>query len=99
MSKPAGETYATFIDGMEGVAVWQRQLVLGPAPEFCINHHGAPEREPVILGGLVDEHGIAAARSAVDGEAEAGDEIRAAHLEVVEAGDAGWISGSSRSAR
>ena len=37
LAKPAGATYAGFLAGLpEGSAVWQRQLVLGPAPEFAI---------------------------------------------------------------
>jgi len=34
--KPAGTTYATFFGAMPaGVELWQRQMVLGPSPEFC----------------------------------------------------------------
>lgn len=36
MSKPAGESYAAFLARLPGVEAWQRQLVLGPAPEFCV---------------------------------------------------------------
>ncbi len=35
-SKPAAETYPAFIDSLRGATVWQRQMVLGPAPEFCV---------------------------------------------------------------
>jgi hypothetical protein len=35
-AKPDGERYATFQARLPaGVEVWQRQLVLGPAPEYC----------------------------------------------------------------
>lgn len=35
--KPRGESSDRFIAGIEGaVAVWQRQMVLGPAPELCV---------------------------------------------------------------
>ena len=35
-SKPAGEPYATFLARLPRAECWQRQLVLGPAPEFCV---------------------------------------------------------------
>jgi hypothetical protein len=35
--KPRGESTADFLEGIDAaVAVWQRQMVLGPAPELCI---------------------------------------------------------------
>jgi hypothetical protein len=36
MSKPSGESYAAFTARLPAAEVWQRQLVLGPAPEFCV---------------------------------------------------------------
>ena len=42
VAKPAGLTYAGFDELLEDVvarpghALWQRQMVLGPAPEFCV---------------------------------------------------------------
>jgi hypothetical protein len=36
VSKPAGESYEVFLDTMPAPTVWQRQMVLGPAPEFCV---------------------------------------------------------------
>lgn len=36
LSKPAGEPYATFLARLPPTECWQRQLVLGPAPEFCV---------------------------------------------------------------
>lgn len=35
-SKPPGESYAAFLARLPAVEVWQRQLVLGPAPELCV---------------------------------------------------------------
>jgi hypothetical protein len=48
-SKPAGTSYATFLDslrpalGKPGVSLWQRQMVLGPTPEFCLRALSAPD--------------------------------------------------------
>ena len=41
--KPAGAAYPAFIEGLRGHVVpggwlWQRKMVLGPSPEFCILH-------------------------------------------------------------
>lgn len=36
VSKPAGEDYEVFVPSLAGPTVWQRQLVLGPAAEFCL---------------------------------------------------------------
>jgi hypothetical protein len=36
VSKPSGERYAAFQARLPAAEVWQRQLVLGPAPEFCV---------------------------------------------------------------
>jgi hypothetical protein len=42
LSKPAGATYAAFfaalagVTGGTGVSLWQRQMTLGPTPEFCL---------------------------------------------------------------
>jgi hypothetical protein len=40
--KPRGEPYAEFIATLPEITVWQRQMVLGPGPEFCA---AAPESE------------------------------------------------------
>ena len=43
IQKPAGEPYRSFYEeiarctGKRRVGVWQRQMALGPAPEFCIH--------------------------------------------------------------
>ena len=48
IDKPRGEAYDTFIASLENAAaVWSRQMVLGPTPEFCIEldaHVAAAER-------------------------------------------------------
>lgn len=36
LAKPAGMSYAELLARLPAVEVWQRQLVLGPAPEFCL---------------------------------------------------------------
>jgi hypothetical protein len=33
--KPRGESYEAFVASLPETAVWQRQMVLGPTPEFC----------------------------------------------------------------
>jgi hypothetical protein len=35
-SKPAGRSYGEFLATLPATTIWQRQMVLGPAPEFCI---------------------------------------------------------------
>ncbi len=47
-AKPAGETYGSWREALRlnldgsGAGVWQRQMVLGPSPEFCVLGEGAP---------------------------------------------------------
>lgn len=46
VSKPAGESYDAFYDrvralGENVLALWGRQMVLGPTPEFCIISSGS----------------------------------------------------------
>jgi hypothetical protein len=36
LERPRGEDPAGFIASLDADAVWQRQLVLGPAPELCV---------------------------------------------------------------
>jgi hypothetical protein len=40
LAKPDGETYDAFLPALKaaapGAAIWQRQMVLGPAPEFAV---------------------------------------------------------------
>ena len=56
--KPAGTTYEALLESLEGslkdrrADLWQRQMVLGPAPEFCIHSEDRldlpPELQPLI---------------------------------------------------
>lgn len=48
VTKPAGEPYERFVDGLAGVAVWQRQLVLGPAPEFAVSVAASDTRQRLV---------------------------------------------------
>jgi hypothetical protein len=36
LAKPAGMSYVEFHDQLAGRPVWQRQMVLGPAPEYVV---------------------------------------------------------------
>jgi hypothetical protein len=47
--KPAGVPYAEFLARLPPGETWQRQLVLGPAPEFCLVGADAA----AVLGGVV----------------------------------------------
>lgn len=53
LSKPQETTYETFLEGLAEMGLrsglWQRQLVLGPAPEFCLRTEGRPSL-PSTLG-------------------------------------------------
>ncbi len=40
--KPAGTPYAAFLADAPSGELWQRRLVLGPAPEFCLAGAAAP---------------------------------------------------------
>jgi hypothetical protein len=47
-SKPRGMTYPELDEALSsllqrGAALWQRQLTLGPTPEFCLDFSGRPE--------------------------------------------------------
>jgi hypothetical protein len=45
--KERGRPSADFLDSLPSVAVWRRQLVLGPAPEFCIATSETAGRTPI----------------------------------------------------
>src|SRR5215510_11080779 len=57
LSKPAGVSYKDFYAGLEsltsqpGVALWVRQMTLGPTTEFCI-HSQTPVQLPASIRGL-----------------------------------------------
>lgn len=45
LEKPRGQALDSFVADLGGApAVWQRQLVLGPAPEVCVAASGPPRR-------------------------------------------------------
>jgi len=46
IEKPRGESLERFLSAIEAEAIWQRQMVLGPAPEFCIGAGGG-KRTPI----------------------------------------------------
>lgn len=49
LHKPRGAPYPEFRERLAqmGGAVWERELVLGPAPEFCVVGSGEPDAVPV----------------------------------------------------
>jgi hypothetical protein len=69
LEKPDGMSYRAFLGGLSELTnddpadVWQRQMVLGPAPEFCI-HSRAPLRPQGRL-----EHLLMSIRPIGDGRA------------------------------
>jgi len=56
--KPAGITYQDFYDRIgqlpKNSSLWQRQMVLGPAPEFCL-HCAEPVESARALSGVTVE--------------------------------------------
>ena len=47
-SKPLGASYDEYVAGQEEPTIWQRQLTLGPAGEFCLGSaHPSPGRAAV----------------------------------------------------
>src|SRR6266567_8441015 len=42
MAKPDGRSYEEFLGSLAASTIWQRQLLLGPAPEFCLGQ-GTPD--------------------------------------------------------
>jgi hypothetical protein len=45
--KPRGESSESFIASLAGTAVWQRQMALGPGPEFCAATPASDGRERI----------------------------------------------------
>src|SRR5678809_1008903 len=56
LSKPAGVSYKDFYNGLQpitsqpGVALWGRQMTLGPTTEFCIHSTNPIELPPGYSG-------------------------------------------------
>lgn len=48
LSKPDREDSSSFVARLEAASVWQRQLTLGPAPEYCVSDHQAGKREQIV---------------------------------------------------
>lgn len=46
--KPAGTAYEAFEARLPGMAVWQRQMVLGPTPEYVVHDAIAHDGDPVV---------------------------------------------------
>ncbi len=47
LDKPRGQSYGQFIDTLPEAGAWQRQMVLGPAPEFCVASAVSSGRERI----------------------------------------------------
>jgi hypothetical protein len=50
-SKPAGLGYACFEPSLPGAAVWQRQMTLGPSPEYALHDVEPVEGEIAVAYG------------------------------------------------
>lgn len=48
VGKPPRTSYESFLSSLDAPTVWQRQLVLGPAPEFCLVEGERAGRTPVL---------------------------------------------------
>ncbi len=59
MAKPAGMTYAAFREALggalasPGTSLWQRQMTLGPATEFCLQAPGAAAAPEAVSATVV----------------------------------------------
>ncbi|HEY8584750.1 MAG TPA: hypothetical protein VIL49_17445 [Capillimicrobium sp.] len=47
-SKPAGTAYEAFEAGLRADAVWQRQMTLGPTPEYVLHGAGPVEGDLIV---------------------------------------------------
>jgi hypothetical protein len=47
LQKPRGVDSEAFLASLPGEVVWRRQMVLGPAPEFCVAVPASPSRQRV----------------------------------------------------
>jgi hypothetical protein len=52
LHKPRGESSENFIASLAATTVWQRQMVLGPGPEFCAAAPTSDGRERIWPNGL-----------------------------------------------
>jgi hypothetical protein len=48
LDRPRDVETAEFISSIGAESVWQRQLVLGPAPELCVAAPPEPGRERIV---------------------------------------------------
>jgi hypothetical protein len=47
LHKPRGKASEDFIASLPGITVWQRQMALGPGPEFCVAAPPSDTREKI----------------------------------------------------
>jgi hypothetical protein len=45
LDKPRSDSYEDFVASLPETTIWQRQLTLGPAPEFCLAEASTSSRE------------------------------------------------------
>jgi hypothetical protein len=52
--KPAGVSYPDFYSGLRpGLDLWQRQMTLGPSPEFCMHSNESTESKHEVIREIV----------------------------------------------
>jgi hypothetical protein len=44
-AKPSEQSYGEFLNSLTCPTIWQRQMVLGPAPEFCLGENDSGDRQ------------------------------------------------------